>query len=118
MQTCLQCGKEFEGRKNKKFCSISCKNAYHNDKIRSEEEHLNEVNKVLHKNWKTLAHLFHVYKSAPFSIEVAKAQGLNTQFFTHLYNSPRGDKYVMVYDYGFLKQLDDQIRIVQMDVEI
>lgn len=29
-RVCLQCGKEIEGRKGKKFCSIECKNRYNN----------------------------------------------------------------------------------------
>lgn len=28
--TCLECGKEFYGRSDKKFCSTACKNHYHN----------------------------------------------------------------------------------------
>lgn len=112
MNTCIQCSKEFEGRSNQKFCSLKCKNAYHNERIKEKEAAVIEINKILHRNWTTLHKLYGVYRSAPISLDIAKAHGFDNTYFTHIHHSPLGEKYTMAYDIGFKHHIDNQIQII------
>ncbi|MFT4599927.1 MAG: hypothetical protein ACI857_000094 [Arenicella sp.] len=112
MSTCTSCNKEFDGRSNRKFCSISCKNRYHNENNKEKEAKVLEINKILHRNWTTLHKLYDIYRSAPISMDVAQAYGYDNDYFTHIHSSPIGDKYTMIYDLGFKNHLDNKIQII------
>ena len=116
MANCNHCKKDFEGRSNKKFCSTKCKNAFHNERLKEKESHLNELNRILHKNWVVLGKLYEIYRSSPISIQIAKAHGFVDKYHTHIHKSPRGESYTMLYDYGFKNHLNEQIQIVQGDL--
>ena len=115
MSTCLSCATEFDGRANQKFCSTSCKNKYHNTRNREKEAVVNRVNRILHKNWVTLHELYQIYRSSPISMEVAEAYGYNKRYYTHVHNSPMGEKYIMSYDVGYKNHIDNKIQIIVSD---
>lgn len=115
MILCKTCNTEFDGRSNQKFCSISCKNRYHNTRIKEKESAVLEINKILHKNWTTLHKLYDIYRSAPIPVQVVKAHGIDMKYFTHVHHSPIGEKYTMVYDLGFKNHIDDQIQIIPVN---
>lgn len=112
MSTCLECNKDFDGRANRKFCSVSCKNKHHNSRNREKESKVLEINKILHRNWITLHKLYDIYRSAPISMDVAEAYGYEKDYFTHVHNSPIGEKYTMIYDLGFKNHIDNKIQII------
>jgi hypothetical protein len=116
MNNCPACSNDFEGRSNQKFCSVKCKNSFHNVKNKEKESHLTELNRVLHKNWVVLSKLYEIYRSAPISIHIARAHGFVKKYHTHIHQSPRGENYTMVYDFGFKNHIDEQIQIVQGDL--
>lgn len=70
------------------------------------------INKILHKNWTVLNKLYQVYRSSPISVDIVQAYGYNTTFFTHVHNSPIGEKYTMVYNIGFKNHIDNKIQII------
>ncbi|MBK9190577.1 MAG: hypothetical protein IPM77_03210 [Crocinitomicaceae bacterium] len=111
MQTCLTCEKTFGGRSNQKFCSVSCKNKHHNTQNKTKEAVVLTINKALHKNWTVLNKLYQIYRSTPISVDVANAYGYDMNYFTHIHNSPIGEKYTMVYDIGFKHHIDNRIQI-------
>lgn len=113
--TCTQCGSSFLGRSNKKFCSLTCKNNFHNEHYREQNMVLTKLDKILHKNRAVLLDMYTVHRSAPINIEVLKARGFHPNYHTHIFNSPIGDKYTMVYDVGYKTHFDNQIQIVQLD---
>ena len=112
MNTCQSCEKEFEGRSNQKFCSISCKNKFHNQKNKEKESNVLHINKILHKNWTVLHKLYDIYRSSPIQNDVIKAYGVDLNYFTHIHTSPNGEKYTMVYDLGYKHHIDNQIQII------
>ncbi len=116
-KTCIQCGTIFQGRANKKFCSSSCKNEYHNEQYRNQNQVLMRLDKILHKNRTVLKDMYAVYRSTPVSLEVLKARGFHPDFHTHIFTSPAGGKFTMVYDVGYKQHFDNQIQIVEHDVE-
>ncbi len=48
---CLECGAPFRGRSDKHFCSLSCKNAYHNRAQQTKRRHRSDILAVLTCNY-------------------------------------------------------------------
>lgn len=115
---CPNCENEFEGRRNKKFCSISCKNQYHNEEYRDANKAVFNVNKILSKNRTILRNLYSIYRSAPVSNSILEAHGFNLKFHTHIFNAPSGEKYTMIYEVGYKLTIDSQVQIVEMSEEL
>tara|TARA_B100000678_G_C18181897_1_gene491540 strand:+ start:1080 stop:1439 length:360 start_codon:yes stop_codon:yes gene_type:complete len=115
-KVCIECDKTFEGRMNQKFCTQKCKNAYHNARNREKESVVIQTNKILHRNWNVLQKMYEVYRSKPVQIEILEANGYKPKYHTHTHNSPVGEKYQMVYDYGIKNYYDNQVQIVKGDM--
>lgn len=112
---CPNCKKEFDGRRNKKFCTVSCKNHYHNEEYRKENQNVNNINKILNKNRIILRNLFKIYRSSSISKEILEGHGFDLKFHTHLFNAPSGARYTMIYEFGFKTTFDEQIQIVELE---
>jgi|SRR5690554_895291 len=112
---CPTCQNEFEGRRNKKFCSVVCKNQFHNEAYRNANDVVLNMNKILHNNRKILKNLFRIYRSSSVPISVLEAHGYNRKFHTHLFDAPSGARYTMVYEIGFKNNFDNQVNIVELD---
>lgn len=112
MNKCITCEKEFGGRSNQKFCSVTCKNKHHNQRNKEKEAIVLNINKILHKNWTVLNKLYSIYRSTPISLDIAAAYGYDQKYYTHVHNSPIGEKYTMVYDIGFKHHIDNKIQIL------
>lgn len=80
-QTCLDCGREFYGRKDKKFCSQSCKNHYHNNEARSSRRLRNRIITDLASNYNILDNLIRL-KMTTISICDAEALGFKPSIIT------------------------------------
>ena len=114
-KNCTHCGSSFLGRSNKKFCSLSCKNNFHNEQYREQNMILTKLDKILHKNRAVLLDMYMVHRSSPIQLDILKARGFHPNYHTHIFNSPIGDKYTMIYDVGYKTHFDNQIQIVQLD---
>ena len=99
----------------KDFARKKCKNAFHNSENKIKEEHVKQINRKLHKNWTTLQKVFEIYRSAPIKKEILEKHGFNEKYHTHIYKSPNGESYNMVYDMAFKHYFDNQIQIVKLD---
>ncbi|MCR5840581.1 MAG: hypothetical protein K6G86_00720 [Bacteroidales bacterium] len=100
--TCLECGKAFYGRKDKHFCSLSCKNMWHNRKIR-ERRHLRmEVMAALARNYEILNALLKEERVSAELEELVKA-GYDPAFVTgHRKGLYRHDEYTC-FDISFYR---------------
>lgn len=52
--SCLECGVEFRGRRDKKFCSLACKNNYNNRKIKAIRQYRADIIAKLSRNYEIL----------------------------------------------------------------
>lgn len=104
IRLCLSCSKELKGRTDKKFCDPYCKSAYHY-KISQEQEpkFFNKVSNHLKLNRKILKQ-YNKAGKATVRAEIIIELGFDPNFFTHYWKNQKGDVYLFVYEYGFLKR--------------
>ena len=78
---CAECGKHFYGRKDKQFCSVLCKNKWHNRQSRQRRQYRLQVVAVLNRNYEILDGLLKERKSSAGLEELTKA-GYEPAFVT------------------------------------
>ena len=102
---CLECGDEFIGRADKKFCSPNCRSAYNNKLNSDATNFIRNINNILRKNRRILAAL---NPNGKMKIHRDKliGEGFKFSYFTNIYQTKNGNTYYFVYDQGYL-QLDD-----------
>ena len=101
---CLSCGKLLIGRSDKKFCDPYCKSSYHYKKsVEEEPRFYNKVDRQLKLNRKILKH-YNKAGKATLRAETILELGFDPNFFTHYWKNKKGDVYLFVYEYGFLKR--------------
>ena len=106
-KTCLACNKELTGRSDKRFCDLHCKSSYHYRRSLEEEPRFyNKVDNQLKQNRRILKQ----YNKAGIAIVRSKQlleEGFNPKFFTHYWKNKKGDVYLFVYEFGFLKRTEN-----------
>ncbi|SHJ88759.1 hypothetical protein SAMN04487911_1516 [Arenibacter nanhaiticus] len=101
-KTCPVCEGPVIGRSDKKFCSIKCRsiNQYENRQI--NEAFYLKVDRQLKINRKLLKKYNRSGYTTIRKSELIE-EGFNPKFFTHYWKNQKGDVYLFVYEYGFLK---------------
>ena len=103
-QTCLSCNKLLKGRIDKKFCDPFCKSAYHYKRAQEEApKFYNKVDNQLKLNRRILKE-YNKAGKATIRAEILLDKGFDPNFFTHYWKNNKGDVYLFVYEYGFLKK--------------
>ena len=101
---CLVCDKKLEGRRDKKFCDLYCKSAYHYKLLQEQEpKFYDKVNNQLKLNRKILKEYNKAGKATIRTQKLIEI-GFDPNFFTHYWKNNKGDVYLFVYEYGFLKR--------------
>ena len=102
---CPICGKDILGRKDKVYCSHTCKSAAHYEDRQRDQPFYYEVDKQLKTNRKILKK----YNQSGFTTlrkEKLLEEGFNPRYFTHYWKNSKGQVYLFCYDYGFLDLKD------------
>ena len=108
-KTCVSCGKELKGRSDKKFCDAYCKSSYHyNKSIEEAPRFFNEVDNQLKANRRILKQ-YNKAGKAIVRVSLIRKEGFDPNFFTHYWKNNKGDVYLFVYEYGFLKREEHHI---------
>ena len=106
---CLNCEKELFGRVDKKYCDPQCKSSHQYKKEKEQPERFyNKVDNQLRLNRKLLKEYNKAGKAIVRS-EILIREGFNRKFFTHYWKNSKGDVYLFVYEYGFLKKTEHNI---------
>jgi len=107
---CPICDAVVKGRSDKIFCSVKCKSSDQYEKRQKEERFFFQVDKHLKTNRKILRRY---NKSGFTTIRCAKLleEGFNPNFFTHFWKNNKGDVYLFVYEYGFLKRKEKYVLV-------
>ena len=106
---CLYCNKELEGRTDKKFCDPQCKSAHQYQQAQEQPERFyNKVDNQLKLNRKILKE-FNKGGKVTVRTEVLRDLGFDSNFFTHYWKNTKGDVYLFVYEFGFLKRTENNV---------
>lgn len=106
---CLNCSTELKGRSDKKFCDPYCKSSYHYKKsIEGTDSLYSKIDRQLKHNRKILKY-FNKAGKATVRAQVMLEKGFNPKYFTHFWKNQKGDVYLFVYEYGFLKRKENNI---------
>ncbi len=112
---CKNCNKNIRGRSDKKFCSISCKNAYHYQQKNSIPQAILVIDKILHKNHGIMSALFQTKHEYYFYVAKTKMTelGFNFSYFTGTYKNSKGKVYHYIYDYAWMEFSNQEIMVVK-----
>ncbi|WP_407515893.1 hypothetical protein [Tamlana fucoidanivorans] len=97
------------GRSDKKFCDLHCKSSYHYRRSLEEAQRFyNFVDNQLRQN-RRLLKAYNKSGKSTIRAKVLHDQGFNPKFFTHYWKNTKGDVYLFVYEYGFLKRHEHDV---------
>jgi hypothetical protein len=111
-RTCLACGHKLNGRRDQKFCSDYCRNAFNNKQNEDANAYVRRINQILRKNRRILAGLNEGGKVKLDGITLAE-EGFNFHYYTNVYVTQQGARYHFCYEHGYLKLKNDQYMLVQ-----
>ncbi|MEQ3796441.1 hypothetical protein AAFP94_14730 [Flavobacteriaceae bacterium MJ-SS4] len=109
MKKCLNCGKVLEGRSDKIYCDVHCKSSYQYQQTKIKgASFYQKVDKQLKHNRKLLKN-YNKAGKATIRASALHKEGFDPNFFTHYWKNLKGDVYLFVYEYGFLKRKENNI---------
>lgn len=110
-RTCLECSQPLKGRKDQKFCSDYCRNAYNNRLNENANKYVRRINGILRKNRRILEELNPKGKTSIDGLTLAEL-GFNFHYYTNLYTTQKGITYYFCYEFGYRKMENDQFMLV------
>src|SRR5690606_4810293 len=102
MKKCPVCKSEVRGRKDKIYCSESCKSSNQYEKRTENESFFMQVDKPLKTN-RIILKRFCPTGYTILRRELLHQEGFNPKYFTHYWKNKEGQVYLFCFDYGFLK---------------
>lgn len=100
---CLECGDPVgKGRIDRKFCSVECKNKYHNKESYSGKISTARIKKILAKNRKILKKIAVRKDADQIQKERLLKEGFDFDYHTHFRISKvKQYQYTICFDYGY-----------------
>ena len=111
-RTCPECGEEYTGRSDKKYCSANCRSAHHNREKAEEQGFQRSINNILRHNRNVLATLNPDGK-ANVKKERLIDRGFKFRYFTNEYVTRNGTLYHFCYDYGYKVEEGDWALLIK-----
>lgn len=105
MKRCLECGEEFSGRSDKKFCSDSCRVAHNNRKYHNNYSQILEVNRILKRNYSILSEIYSV-KGGKCNYKYLFKKGYNFDYLTSVEELYGNDGGLLLYCYDLSFSID------------
>ncbi|WP_158977409.1 hypothetical protein [Cellulophaga sp. L1A9] len=100
---CVYCDEKLVGRSDKKFCDAQCKSAYQYQQTKLQPERFfNKVDNQLKLNRKILKE-YNRGGKVTVRETLLVDKGFDPNFFTHYWKNQKGEVYLFVYEFGFLK---------------
>ena len=109
---CPECGEEYTGRSDKKFCSAPYRSGYHNRQKADEQSFQRSINNILKHNRNVLAELNPDGK-ANVRRDRMIDRGFKFRYFTNAYESRNGNVYHFCYDYGYKVEEGDWVLVIK-----
>ena len=111
---CPMCGDKLKGRKDKVFCSLECKNAYHRERRHQHLPHTKLIDAALHRNWTILAEFHETIGKNKFHVPMSDLlnSGFKTEYHTSTKVNNKGKLYNYVYNYGWMQFSEKEVLVV------
>ena len=109
---CKICKKSFTGRSGKMYCSPACKAIYHQKLTKVTDLATNDIDKILHRNRKTLIEIMGengVHKKVS-KMELDQKK-FNYTYITHYHVNSQGKTVHYVYDFSYIIFSDQEVLI-------
>ena len=110
-RTCPECGEDFQGRSDKKFCSDLCRNAFNNKQNSDSTNLVRNINNILRKNRRILQELNPSDKAKVHKNKLMD-KGYNFGYVTNVYQTKNGNTYHFCYEHGYMAIEDDYYILV------
>jgi endogenous inhibitor of DNA gyrase (YacG/DUF329 family) len=111
---CKICKKEVEGRADKKFCSVTCKNYYHIHLRHASKQAAIRINEYLKRNHGILLELLDKNKTQiKVCRNVLEDKKFRYKYHTHTHLNSQGKTFHYIYDLGWMSFSDDEILIIR-----
>lgn len=99
---CLECKAELRGRADQKYCSDTCRVAFHNRENKDGSKFMANISRILRKNRRILKGLFDD-KRTRVSQTTLLDEGFNFHYITNTYTTKKeGKVYRFCFEYGYL----------------
>ena len=108
---CPECGNEFFGRIDKKYCSDQCRNAFNNRKTQTSNNLIRRINRILRNNRNILKALNPTGRAKTTKSKLFE-RGFNFNYYTNTYVTQKGKTYHFCYDMGYLELDNDYVALV------
>jgi len=112
---CPECGKEIVGRKDKQFCSDSCRNNHNNAVNKDSTNLMRNINNALRRNYKILGEL-NPKDTAKVQKKVLVKKNFDFEVYTSVLNAKTGNTYFFVYDNGYQFLDNDMLLLIKKEV--
>lgn len=116
-KSCIQCGDEFRGRADKKYCSVDCKNIYNYNRRKETQSVTEEIDKILHRNREILTTIMgpkRMRMKIP-RLELER-MGFNFKYITSYYVNTSKKTYHYVYEFAWMEFSDQKVMIVKEEL--
>ena len=104
---CLECGDNYDGRSDKKFCTDQCRTSYYNKQNTDQNKFMRNINNILRKNRRILEQLNPKGKTTISKTDLLD-EGFKFAYFTNEYKTKTGKVYRFCYEHGYL-ELDNNM---------
>lgn len=108
---CPECGDDFIGRSDKRFCSAHCRTTFYNRQNSDLTRFMRNVNNTLRKNRRILAKYNPEGKARVHKSKLAEA-GFKFGYCTNTYRTKSGKMYYFCYEQGYLPIDHDYFALV------
>ena len=109
---CPECGDEYTGRSDKKYCSPNCRSTFHNRQNAELQAFQRSINNILRHNRNVLAELNPDGK-ANVKKERMIDRGFKFRYFTNEYTTRNGTLYHFCYDYGYKVEEGEWVLVIK-----
>jgi hypothetical protein len=115
-RNCLTCGEKVVGRVDKRFCSDSCRNAYHYNTNNAPINYVRNVVNTLRRNRRILSEL---NKGPEGKTKVHRdkliEKGFNFVYHTNTYRTLKGNFYTFCFEQGYSEIGENWFLLVRRD---
>jgi len=114
VKKCPICKSSYYGRRDKKFCSTTCKSDYHHRLRRNTAEATIKIDRILHRNRSILLELMGKNRAqVKVPLLHLEQRRFNFNYVTKYHVNTQGKTYNHVYDFAWMTFSSDEVLIVK-----